>query len=545
LLEELERLIGSPAAIARLRQFVLDLAVRGKLVAQEAGDVPAVVPLRQARVPSFEGVHLRNLGDVTPALDDLPFEIPATWRWCRLDQVGLVVGGGTPPSGETNNFAPGGAGIPWITPADLGKHVGTLIAHGARDLTPQGFSASSARMMPKGTVLFTSRAPIGYVAIAANAISTNQGFKSLVPSSLVAPEYVATYFRAFAPRFDASAPGTTFKEVSGKLVSAFAFPLPPLEEQKRIAAKIDEMMLFLDQLETVQAEEEQKRGRLRLASLARLIPPAEGAPDQERQEPAQFYLKHCGRMLTKAEHLGDLRRTILHLAVRGLLVGPSTTQSRLANGSGASARNHVDRLAMALPEGWRWVRVRDVATARLGKMLDHAKNRGRDYPYLRNTNVHWFQVRLDSIKTVPLEEAEADEYLLRSGDVLICEGGHGIGRAAVWREKSTEMAFQKALHRVRPSENLVSDFLAYCIFVYFNAGVLERYFTGVGIPHFTGKALASLTLPLPPVAEQQLIVAKVGEMMAACDELELALGAAETGRAKLLQAALEGALVSL
>jgi type I restriction enzyme, S subunit len=121
-------------------------------------------------------------------------------------------------------------------------------------------------------------------------------------------------------------------------------------------------------------------------------------------------------------------------------------------------------------------------------MLDKARNAGRPYQYLRNTNVHWFDVRTHDLKTVPLEEADAAKYLLQQGDILICEGGHGIGRTAVWRSERADVAFQKALHRVWPGPELVSDFFAYCVFVYERAGVLANYFTGVGIPHFTGSS---------------------------------------------------------
>jgi type I restriction enzyme S subunit len=104
------------------------------------------------------------------------------------------------------------------------------------------------------------------------------------------------------------------------------------------------------------------------------------------------------------------------------------------------------------------------------------------------------------------------------------------------------MVFQKALHRVRPGKALQCDFFAYCINVYFDANVLQRLFTGVGIPHFTGVALSKLVFPLPPLAEQRRIVAKVDELMALCDQLEASLAAAATDRARLLESLLHEAL---
>jgi Type I restriction modification DNA specificity domain len=149
--------------------------------------------------------------------------------------------------------------------------------------------------MPKGSVLFTSRAPIGYVAIASNPLSTNQGFKSIVPYIADCSRFVATAMKAFAPEIDAKAPGTTFKEVSGKIVAAIPFPLPPLAEQHRIVAKVDELMGLCDRLETARGGRERSRDRLAAASLARL-----NAPDPATfQVDARFALDALPALTTR------------------------------------------------------------------------------------------------------------------------------------------------------------------------------------------------------------------------------------------------------
>lgn len=98
----------------------------------------------------------------------------------KIGDIADVVAGGTPKSGNQENFKESGTGIPWLTPADLSGYTGKYISFGARDLSQQGYDSSSAKILPKGSLLFSSRAPIGYVAIAQNEISTNQGFKSFV-----------------------------------------------------------------------------------------------------------------------------------------------------------------------------------------------------------------------------------------------------------------------------------------------------------------------------------------------------------------------------
>lgn len=207
-------------------------------------------------------------------------------------------------------------------------------------------------------------------------------------------------------------------------------------------------------------------------------------------------------------------------------------------GSGRDDTQIDGRLAIAIPKNWRWARVEEAGTARLGKMLDKASNRGRPYPYLRNTNVHWFDIRLDDLKTILLKGDELIEYRLEKGDVLICEGGHGIGRTAVWDGKQKDVVFQKALHRIRPGPHLDSSYFAQCCSVYFDAGITQTYFTGVGIPHLTGRALAKLVFPLPPLTEQIRIVAKVDELMVQCDRLEASLAAGASAGTRLLEALL-------
>jgi type I restriction enzyme S subunit len=327
LLENFERVGNAPDAVARLRRFILDLAVRGKLVRQYPNDEPAPALLKRI---AKEKARLIKAGDLRKPRDlddgsalEEPFAIPATWRWVRLDTVGAIVGGGTPSATDAENFVEPGEGIPWLTPADLGGYSDLYISRGARDLSEKGSRASSATLIPAGTVLFTSRAPIGYVAIAANSISTNQGFKSIVPYVADCSRFIATAMKAFAPEIDARAPGTTFKEVSGKIVAAVPFPLPPLAEQHRIVAKVGELMALCDRLEAARAQREATRDRLAAASLARL-----NTPDPETfHDDARFVLDDLPAFTTRPDQIKQLRQTILNLAVRGKLI-PEDSKAR-------------------------------------------------------------------------------------------------------------------------------------------------------------------------------------------------------------------------
>jgi len=163
--------------------------------------------------------------------------LPASWRWCKVSEIAQIVGGGTPPTNDESNFDH--AGVPWITPADLTGYENTYVARGKRSLSEKGLASSSARVLPSRAVLYSSRAPIGYCAIAANPISTNQGFKSLVLHGELIPEFVRYYLIASKEYAESLASGTTFKELSATRMAEMLIPVAPANEQRRIVTKLD------------------------------------------------------------------------------------------------------------------------------------------------------------------------------------------------------------------------------------------------------------------------------------------------------------------
>ena len=151
----------------------------------------------------------------------------------KISEIGQVVGGGTPPTSITEYY---GGNIPWLSPKDLSTHKGRYIKHGERNLSELGLSNSGAKLMPAGTVLLSSRAPIGYLAIAANDICTNQGFKSIIPDKkLVNSEFLYYYLKCHIEEIKDLGSGTTFAEISGKVLENYEVFLPELDVQRQIA----------------------------------------------------------------------------------------------------------------------------------------------------------------------------------------------------------------------------------------------------------------------------------------------------------------------
>ncbi|HFF1978728.1 TPA: restriction endonuclease subunit S [Pseudomonas aeruginosa] len=153
------------------------------------------------------------------------------------------------------------------------------------------------------------------------------------------------------------------------------------------------------------------------------------------------------------------------------------------------------------------VRLGDYVEACLGKMLDAQKNRGAFQPYLGNSNVRWGAFDLQDLAVMRFEQQEEERYGLRDGDLVVCEGGEP-GRCAIWQGEVPNMKIQKALHRIRVKDGLDNYFLYYWFLHAGKTESLEPYFTGTTIKHLTGKALAELKIPLPPI-ERQRGLAKV------------------------------------
>ena len=252
-------------SITLAKQKILDLAIRSKLVPQDPTDEPASELLKKIKAEKealvkagkikkdkhdsyiFKGddnCYYEQLnGKTVDITDEVPFDLPDTWEWCRLRSLGYIVGGGTP---STTNPSYWGGSIPWLSPADLTGYSQKYIAHGKKNITEAGLEKSSAVIMPAGSVLYSSRAPIGYVVISENPISTNQGFKSLVPVVSGMSEFYYYALKARTYDIKQRAIGTTFKEISGHDFGDTLVPLPPLKEQKYIVQTIEQYNAILE-----------------------------------------------------------------------------------------------------------------------------------------------------------------------------------------------------------------------------------------------------------------------------------------------------------
>lgn len=378
--------------------------------------------------------------------------LPEGWDVAPIGTVARVVGGGTPPSHDPDNFAPAGHGIPWLTPADLSGYRSQSISRGARDLSEAGLARCGATLMPKGTVLFSSRAPIGYVAIAANEISTNQGFKSFVLPAEIDPRFVYWQLKHLKPEAEAIATGTTFKELSGAAAATLPLRIAPVPEQTRIA----------DQLDTL---------------LARI------QACQDRLEAIPALLKR-------------FRQAVLDAAIDGSL----TAEWREGRSSPDWAESTVGACGV-VSGGLTKNSRRESAPLRR--------------PYLRVANVQAGRLELDDVAEIGLTEAEFSKTSLRAGDLLIVEGNGSlekVGRVAMWSGQIENCVHQNHLIRWRSNGPSPHWVLTWLLSSTGRSALMERASTTTGLYTLSISKVSSVPIRLPGYEEQEEIIRRVSAL---------------------------------
>ena len=538
-----EKVAEAPDAVPRLRRFVLDLAVRGKLVPQDPTDEPASELLKKITAEKARLVKAEEFREprnyVEIKRDELPFAPPAHWVWARLIDISRPSYGFAFKSSQFNGEK---RGMPLIRIRDISK--ADTEAYYEGDYDP-------SYIVRAGDYLVGMDGDFNLRRWAGPDGLLNQRVMRITRWRCdIDPEFVKLPLQMVLDYLHGDTSLTTVKHLSAKQVNGIEVPLPPLAEQRRIVAKVEELMALLDRLEAARTEREATRDRLTAASLARLTS-SDSGPDADPADfpaNARFALATLPALTTHPDQIKPLRQTILNLAVRGKLVDQDPTEEPVDLPQSCE----VD-CPETLPEDWRYARLADLLAENTRNGFSRRPDDAQDgVPILR---ISAGTVRQDGVvaeeehKLISgIDAATRLQYGLQRGDLLACRFNGNkafVGRLTLFKDYlGLDPIYPDKLIRVRLERRLAlpefvrmageSDLV--------RENIEEFCATTVGNWGISASNLKEVPIPLPPRAEQHRIVAKVDALMALCDRLEAALTTTDTTRARLLEALLHEAL---
>lgn len=565
LLQLYDNISEAPDAVDRLRRFVLNLAVRGKLVEQDTGDEPAsslageLVLAKQRLVESRQIKKPKSSPPISS--NDLPIDCPPHWEWLRLTDIGRLSGGMT-PSKTKHEYWDGS--IVWLSPKDIKSDE---LDTSELKITEEGLNETRLELYPEGCLFIVARSGILKrtfpVAINRVPAASNQDLKVLTPFVKGLERYLQIMFRGMTDFLlrELVKTGMTVQSLKYAEFEQQAFPLPPLAEQHRIVAKVDELMGLCDRLEETRKEREEMRDRLTTASLARLTAP--DTTEQDFPTHASFVLNALPALTTRPDQIKSLRQTVLNLAVRGKLVEQDPAdepasellvrieqekEKLFKNGKIKKPKKpkliESSEVPFSLPQSWEWGRLSDLVT-KLTDGTHHSPPNGPDgdFLYISAKNIKDFGVQVSNATYV--SAGVHDEIFSRcdpeKGDILYIKDGATTGIATINNlDQPFSMLSSVALLKL-PKCVFNALILSFLRSPFFWTQMREQM-KGAAIMRVTLKRMSPALLPLPPLAEQHRIVAKVDELMALCDQLEAALTKTDTTRTRLLEALLHEAL---
>ena len=558
-----ERVAEAPDAVARLRRFVLDLAVRGKLVAQDPRDEPASELLKRITMEKARLVQAGETKKLKPleSVREPAFGVPSNWTWTRLGNIAAYIQRGKSPKYTPTDGSPviSQKCVQW---AGLDLTV-------AKQVTLESLSRyEPIRFLRDGDLLWnsTGTGTIGRVIRLVNPPGklVCDSHVTVVRCLEVDPEYVKTWLRTdhvYGVMEERAAGSTNQVELTAQMANGQPIPLPPLAEQRRIVAKVEELMTLLDRLEAARTAREATRDRLTAASLARLA--SSDTTPEVFPDYARFALGALPALTTCPGQIKSLRQTILNLAVRGKLVGQDPNdepasellkrikkrRQELAAAQGTRKKRPVEPLAdedaLNLPTGWAAEAFANLidptATISYGVLVPGA-DVDEGVLFVRAQDLMLSDHPAKPSKTIAPEiEAKYARTRLSGGEILLCVVG-SIGKLGVAPPHWAGANIARAVARISPVDLIDRDYLL----VFLRSDRAQSYFEEatrtLAQPTLNVGLIEKLPAPLPPRAEQHRIVAKVDALMTLCDRLEAGLDDAETTRQRLLDALLHGAL---
>ena len=509
----------------QLKNSILQWAIQGKLVPQDPNDEPASVLLEKIRQEKERLIKEKKIkrdknasiiyrgednsyyekfadGKVVCIDDEIPFEIPSGWEWCRIRDISqsyigltykptdvtqtgtIVLRSSNIQEGQLdlNDIVRVSTPIPdklWVEENDI-----VICARNG-----------SKRLVGKSAIVDSLKEPMTFGA-----------FMAICKTPIFRYVYNFLQSELFYAQLRGVSGTTTINQLTQNNFNNFLIPIPPFGEQQRIDERLQIIIPFVNKYSESQEKLDVlnnslynsfRKSILQEAIQGRLV------PQDDSDEPSSVLLQR-------------IRKEKLRLVKEGKLKKKDVVDSVIFKGDdnkyyeniGNNLVDITDDIPFEIPNNWVWTRIGYLFAHNNGKQLNKGNTAGTLMEYITTSNLYWDGFRLDHLKMMPFEESEIERCQAIKGDLLVCEGGD-VGRSCIW-DYDFPIMLQNHIHKLRPYIDVCTKFFYYIFYFYNVTGVIGG--KGIGIQGFSAKALHNTLVPLPPLQEQQRIVAQIEKL---------------------------------
>ena len=442
-------------------------------------------------------------GEVKCIDDEIPFELPNGWEWCRIKDISRSYIGLTY---KPEDVSLTGAIVLRSSNVKEGKIVLEDVVRVSKKIPENLFVETNDIIICARN---GSKKLVGKSALVTevNEATTFGAFMAICKTSLYSFVYYFLQSELFFTQLSDVSSTTTINQLTQTNFNHFLVPLPPLVEQQRIVAKIEELMPLVEQYGKAQSELNKLNTNIR---------------EQLKKSILQYAIE--GKLVAQCEEDGtaeDLLQEIQaekqRLYAEGKLKKKDLTHSTIFRGEdnkyyeqiGKEVVDITEAISFDIPNNWIWTRIGYLFAHNNGKQLNKSNSVGTLMEYITTSNLYWDGFKIENLKSMPFENHEIERYQAIKGDLLVCEGGD-IGRSCIWINDYPIM-LQNHIHKLRSYSQLCIKYFFYIFYLYKNVGLIGG--KGIGIQGFSAKALHNTIVPLPPLKEQERIVEKIDDLL--------------------------------
>ncbi len=543
--------LETPDGIKKLRELILTLAMKGKLVKQDSKDQPVDELLEDVETEKqklFKDGKIKKYEKRTPIkLEEIPYNLPVGWEWVRLTDLGITQTGTTPKNGDPESY---GNDYPFIKPADI---TANGINYDNEGLSEKGL-IKYGRIAAPGSSLMVCIGTIGKTNITTKTVSFNQQINSLTPYNNLNTNFIQVGFRT--PYFQREAwsrsSSTTLAILNKGRWENIPFPLCPLTEQQRIVGKINQLMALCDKLEAERNERDKSKLKIHSTVMNKLL----SAPDSSAFNSSwSFITKHFSELYSVTQNVDELKKAILQLAVMGKLV-PQDVNDQPASELLREIEVEKERLVKdgkikkqeklppvkqediphQLPKGWVWVRLGDVFILKSGisfNQEDELKDGKYIYLKVGEMNLVDNKTTITTSSIFLNENKKVLNSLIPENSIIFPKRGGAIATNKKRLVRTPICVDTNIMAIICPPK--IDLLYAYNWFMTHDLALLN---TGTSVPQINNKEISPLFFPVPPLCEQKRIVKRIDQFMELCNSLEQQIKDSTGKKSEILEAVL-------